>query len=230
MTNTAIKLEQVNNRPPALAFGLSWDFMLHDDASSSASFLDRGLRKLMALVRHQPELGEDSFKKDMVRLAPAQQEAAQTLWAAREQLSNLDAGALAISKGKVIARMTPLTPDVLDGALTNTGDDVTGSGGGDDELIAINLNLLPERVDAVALYAQSNNHRALSRYLNPTCHVSTMRDGAALLKRSLSDITASGLLIGLLVRREDGFYFNPVQAAYDAADPNALEALALSQV
>mgnify|MGYP000967670635 CR=1 FL=1 len=229
MTGNAIRLEEVNNRPPALLFGLSWDFMLHEE-TSAASVFSRAVHKLMSFVRHTPDLGESTFMQDMVKLSPDEQDAAKTLWARRDQLSNLDAGALVIAGDKVIARMTPQTPDVLDGALTNSGDAITGSAEGDDEVIALHLNLLPERVTAVAIYAQSNNHRPLGRYLNPSCHVSYVRDGQALLRRSLNNVAESGLLVGVLERRADGFYFNPVQAGYDAADPNALEALVLSQV
>lgn len=226
MSEQVVRLEHVNNRPPAVVFGLSWDFALHDEEKEpTPSLLSRGLHRLMALVRHKPDLDEAGFMKQAVMLPPHEQEAAKTLWARREQLSNLDAKALVLAGGRVIARLTPLTPEVLEGAVTNTGDDSTGSGGGDDELVTVNLNVLPDHADAVVLYVESNQKRALSRYLNPACHVSYMRGGAPLLKRTLANIGASGFVIGVLHRRADGFYFDPMQAGYDAADPDALQAL-----
>lgn len=232
MTDEIIKLERFNNRLPSVAFGLSWDFSLHaDESAPKASILGKGIRRLLSHLRHQPDITETDYMVDVVQLPPHEQEMAQTLWARREQLANLDAKVLILSGGKVIARMIPTTPEILDGAITNTGDDVTGSGGGDDELVTANLNLLPDRVDGIVFYVESDRKRELSRYLNPSCHVSYMRDGRRLVLKSLQDVAHSGFVLAILKKQADGeFVFNPVQTGYDAADPNALEALVMAQV
>lgn len=228
--DNAVKLERINSRLPGVIFGLSWDFSLHvDESQPSGSAISRAVRRLLSTLRRTPAMTENDFLVDTMKLTPEDQHAAKTLWAKREQLANLDAKALVIAGGTVIARLSPLSAEALDGALTNTGDDITGSGEGDDERISVNLNMLPERVDAVVLYVESAQKRALSRYLNPKFHVSYMRAEKNILDASLSDVEHSGYVVAILKKQDGEFSLVPVQTGYDAADPNALEALVMAQ-
>jgi stress response protein SCP2 len=228
MTQQKIVLDKVNNRLPSIVFGLGWDFCIFSEVSVPDAGILARLRGLIRRLRHGQVPGEDAFQKGMVELAPPEQEAARVLWAQREQLANLDACVLALSRGQVVGRLLPASEPLFDGALSCTGDDITGSGGGDDERVTITANLLPERIDTLALYVESRNSHVLADYVNPVCHVSYMRGEQSLLNVSLNQIGHTGYVVALLRRQGAEMVLEPIGQGYDAEDPNALEHLVLS--
>lgn len=222
-----ILIERINGRLPALVFGLSWDFSLpHADEAAAAKPVGKGpLHRVINFFRRHPEETQDHFEQQVKaqNLQGEDLELASAFWARRERLANLDARALLLSKGQIVARMTPALPELMDGAITSTGDDTTGSGDGDDERLTFHLGALPADVDQVVLYVDTIPALALCEYANPACHLSYVRDEKRIMAEALSGVSGTAYVLAVLARRGEDFVVVPVRHAFAKDNQAGLE-------
>jgi len=108
-----------------------------------------------------------------------------------------------------------------DGSITHTGDNLTGAGEGDDESIAINLELLPDEIVEVCIFLTI--HDAIKRKQNfgqiskAYVHLVDQDSNAELCRYDLKNEFASAITIqvGSLVKENGSWNFKAVGAGTD---------------
>ncbi|WP_338772686.1 TerD family protein [Nocardia vulneris] len=94
-----------------------------------------------------------------------------------------------------------------DGAITHSGDDPTGAGAGDNEVITVDLTLVAPQVTTVLFVATSYSGQSFARIENAYCRVLDTTSGVELTRYLLSGGQHTGLVIGKLVRAQQCWYY-----------------------
>lgn len=100
-----------------------------------------------------------------------------------------------------------------DGTVVHMGDNLTGEGDGDDEVIKINLEALPTEVDkvaiGVAIFGAEENGQAFGQVRNAFIRVTDDATGTELARYDLSEdyATETALLFGEVYRHGTDFKF-----------------------
>jgi tellurium resistance protein TerD len=109
-----------------------------------------------------------------------------------------------------------------DGAVTHSGDNLTGEGGGDDEQIAVNLANLPAEADRVAfpvsIYEGDTAAQTFGQVRNAFIRVVNQADQAELARYDLSEdaSTETAMVFGELYRSGTDWKFRAVGQGYSA--------------
>ena len=137
---------------------------------------------------------------------------------------DLDASAIACnSSGKVVSDQHFVFFNNLkspDGAVEHTGDNRTGVGEGDDEVIKVNLAGLPAEVDKVvflaSIYDADNRKQAFGQVRNAYIRVVNSADNNELARYDLSEdySTETALVFGELYRNGAEWKFRAVGQGY----------------
>jgi tellurium resistance protein TerZ len=89
-----------------------------------------------------------------------------------------------------------------DGSVVHQGDNTTGSGAGDDEVIAVDLGRVHAPVDTVVLLVSSYQGHSMEWVRNAYCRVVDDESGTELARFTLTaGVPETGLVLGKLVRR-----------------------------
>lgn len=87
------------------------------------------------------------------------------------------------------------------GAITHTGDNVTGKGEGDDEQIKVDLSRLPDQVASLVFTINSFKGQTFTEIARAFCRLVEERSGAELVRFDLSDSEPhTGVLMAMLRR------------------------------
>lgn len=105
------------------------------------------------------------------------------------------------------------------GAVRLHGDNLTGDGIGDDELITIELNRLPEQVTAVVLLVTCYTGQTFGEVRNGFCRLLDARTGAEIARHTLLRGPHSGLIMGVIVRGDEGWVYREVGVGIAARHP-----------
>ncbi|MEX0429059.1 TerD family protein [Nocardioides sp. DS6] len=137
---------------------------------------------------------------------------------------DLDASALICgANGKVLSDQHFVFFNNLtspDGAVEHTGDNLTGEGEGDDEVINVNLTALPETVDKVvfpvSIYDANTRQQSFGQVINAFIRIVDTANGAELARYDLSEdaSTETAMIFGELYRREGEWKFRAVGQGY----------------
>jgi tellurium resistance protein TerD len=137
---------------------------------------------------------------------------------------DLDASAIACNtSGKVVSDQHFVFFNNLkspDGAVEHTGDNRTGVGEGDDEVIKANLAGMPAEVDKVvflaSIYDADNRKQAFGQVRNAYIRVVNAADNAELARYDLSEdySTETALVFGELYRAGEEWKFRAVGQGY----------------
>ncbi len=196
-----ITITPVNGRAPTLCFGLAWDQAKLDPAVAA---LRRGLDpSRMPAIKKQPEF-------------------ANALLRTPGDSSDLDALVFYFGDGaKLKGYLGGVYDMALDGALAHSGDDRSGHGEGWDELVVINLEMVPPDVSALALVVDVSSGPRLDKVKGLRSQLFYAQSGQALLTfEARPEPESSTLLLGIIRRTPEGFVVSPAQA-FMATDTSA---------
>ena len=109
-----------------------------------------------------------------------------------------------------------------DGSVEHTGDNLTGSGEGDDEQIKVDLSRVPAEVDRivfpVSIYEADNRRQNFGQVRNAFIRVVNAADGAELTRYDLSEDASSetAMIFGELYRHSGDWKFRAVGQGYSS--------------
>ncbi|MFB6892624.1 TerD family protein [Kitasatospora sp. NPDC056327] len=136
---------------------------------------------------------------------------------------DLDASALLCSGGRVLGDEYFVFYNNLkspEGSVEHTGDNLTGDGDGDDEVVLVNLDLVPPQVDKVAfpvsIYDAENRGQNFGQVRNAYIRVVNSVDGQEIARYDLTEDASSetAMIFGELYRYAGEWKFRAVGQGY----------------
>lgn len=137
---------------------------------------------------------------------------------------DLDASALLVgTAGKVLSDAHFVfynNLDSPDGAVHHTGDNLTGEGEGDDEMIEVNLSTLSAEVDRivfpVSIHDADARRQNFGQVMNAFIRVVDATNGQELARFDLTEdaSTETAMVFGELYRREGDWKFRAIGQGY----------------
>lgn len=137
---------------------------------------------------------------------------------------DLDASALLLgTHGKVLSDQHFVfynNLDSPDGAVHHTGDNLTGEGDGDDEVIEVNLTTLPAEVDRivfpVSIHDADARRQNFGQVVNAFIRVVNAANGQELARFDLTEdaSTETAMVFGELYRRDGDWKFRAIGQGY----------------
>ena len=107
-----------------------------------------------------------------------------------------------------------------DGAIEHTGDNTTGEGDGDDEIIKVDLAAVPANIDSivfpVSIYDADNRSQSFGQVRNAYIRVVNQADNSELARYDLSEdaSTETAMVFGELYRNGADWKFRAVGQGY----------------
>jgi tellurium resistance protein TerD len=142
------------------------------------------------------------------------------------QAFDLDASALMLNAaGRILSDQHFVFFNNLispDGSVEHTGDNLTGSGEGDDEQIKIDLSKVPGEVDRivfpVSIYDADSRRQNFGQVRNAFIRVVNQADGAELTRYDLSEDASNetAMIFGELYRHAGDWKFRAVGQGYSS--------------
>ncbi|MEP7765970.1 TerD family protein, partial [Sanguibacter sp. 25GB23B1] len=131
-------------------------------------------------------------------------------WDPAQGGSNIDLDASAIvlgPNGKDIDKAWFMSKKACGGAIRHMGDNLTGQGDGDDEIIQVDLSALPKGVAAVVFTINSFAGHKFTDVKNAYCRLLDSTTGAELVRFDLTDSKPStGVFMCVIRRGADGVW------------------------
>jgi tellurium resistance protein TerD len=136
---------------------------------------------------------------------------------------DLDASALLCAGGRVLGDEYFVFYNNLkspEGAVEHTGDNLTGDGEGDDEMLLVDLAKVPEHVDKivfpVSIYEADNRGQTFGQVRNAFIRVVNQLDQAELARYDLSEdaSTETAMIFGEVYRYRGEWKFRAVGQGY----------------
>ncbi|MER7704794.1 TerD family protein [Kitasatospora sp. NPDC097605] len=136
---------------------------------------------------------------------------------------DLDASALLCSNNRVLGDEYFVFYNNLkspEGSVEHTGDNLTGDGDGDDEVVLVNLDLVPAQVDKVAfpvsIYDAENRSQNFGQVRNAYIRVVNSVDGQEIARYDLTEDASSetAMIFGELYRYAGEWKFRAVGQGY----------------
>ena len=137
---------------------------------------------------------------------------------------DLDASALMLgTNGKILSDSHFIFFNNLtspDGSVEHTGDNLTGEGEGDDEVIKVNLQSVPQDVDkivvTVSIYDAEGRGQSFGQVRNAFIRVVNQAGGAEITRYDLSEdaSTETAMVFGELYRYQGEWKFRAVGQGY----------------
>jgi tellurium resistance protein TerD len=137
---------------------------------------------------------------------------------------DLDASALMLNaSGKIMSDAHFVFFNNLtspDGSVEHTGDNLTGSGDGDDEVIKVGLSTVPPEVDkivfAVSIYEAESRNQNFGQVRNAYIRVVNQADGSEITRYDLSEDASSetAMIFGEVYRNAGEWKFRAVGQGY----------------
>ena len=139
---------------------------------------------------------------------------------------DLDASALMLgTSGKILSDQHFVFFNNLrspDGSVEHTGDNLTGAGEGDDEVINVNLANVPPECDkivfAVSIYEAESRGQSFGQVRNAFIRVVNQADGREITRYDLSEdaSTETAMVFGELYRSGNEWKFRAVGQGYSS--------------
>ncbi|MFE7192574.1 TerD family protein [Kitasatospora sp. NPDC057541] len=136
---------------------------------------------------------------------------------------DLDASALLCSNNRVLGDEYFVFYNNLkspEGSVEHTGDNLTGDGDGDDEVVLVNLDLVPPQVDKVvfpvSIYDAENRSQNFGQVRNAYIRVVNSVDGQEIARYDLTEDASSetAMIFGELYRYAGEWKFRAVGQGY----------------
>lgn len=106
------------------------------------------------------------------------------------------------------------------GAVQHTGDNLTGEGEGDDEVIKVDLSKVPASIQKVAftvtIYEADERRQNFGQVSNAYIHILDETNGREILRFDLGEefSVETALVVGELYRAQGGWKFNAIGAGF----------------
>lgn len=124
---------------------------------------------------------------------------------------DLDASCLLYSAGSLVDQVWFSQLRSRDGSVTHSGDNLTGAGDGDDEVINVDLARVPQNVDALVLTVSSFRGQTFDRVKNAYGRVVDAASGKEMSRYDISRSGShTGVILAVLRREGDGWSFKAV--------------------
>lgn len=114
---------------------------------------------------------------------------------------DLDASCLAFSGKRHVGTAYFGCLDILDGAIHHNGDNLTGDGDGDDEVIDIDARRLPSDIDSLVLTVNSFRGQTFDEVDNAFCRIVDRSNGRELARFTLAEKGRHTGIVMVVLRR-----------------------------
>ena len=119
---------------------------------------------------------------------------------------DLDASAIVLGEnGKDLDKAWFMSKKACGGAIRHQGDNLTGAGDGDDEVIEVDLSAMPKNAVAVVFTINSFAGHKFTDVKNAYCRLLDSTTGAELVRFDLTDSKPSTGVFMCVIRRGDDF-------------------------
>ena len=121
-----------------------------------------------------------------------------------------------------------------DGSVEHTGDNLTGEGEGDDEVIKVNLNAVPAEVSKivfpVSIYEAESRGQSFGQVRNAFIRVVNQANGSEIARYDLSEdaSTETAMIFGELYRQGGEWKFRAVGQGYASGLAGIVEDLGIN--
>jgi tellurium resistance protein TerD len=106
------------------------------------------------------------------------------------------------------------------GAVEHSGDNTTGSGDGDDEVLKVDLSLVPANVSkidfSVTIYEAEARHQNFGQVSNAYIHIMDATNGTELIRYDLGEDFSieTAIVVGELYRHNGEWKFNAIGSGF----------------
>ncbi|WP_148611936.1 TerD family protein [Nocardioides rubriscoriae] len=137
----------------------------------------------------------------------------------REVDVDLDASAVLFAGGQVadLAFYNNLT--TKDGSIQHMGDNRTGEGDGDDEVVAVDLTRVPVHVDTVFFIVTSYQGQTFEQIQNAFCRLIDHQDGELARYTLTGGMPFTGMVMAKISRTPSGWQFTAIGDGINAKTP-----------
>ena len=118
---------------------------------------------------------------------------------------DLDASAVQFAGGQLFDLAFYNNLRTRDGSVVHLGDNTTGRGEGDDELLTVDLTKIYGKVDAIVLFVSSYQGHTLEWIANAYCRLVDENDVELARLRLTGGVPETGLVLAKLFRDGDGW-------------------------
>jgi stress response protein SCP2 len=133
---------------------------------------------------------------------------------------DLDASAVQFAGGRLFDLAFYNNLRTRDGSVVHEGDNTTGSGAGDDEVISVDLTKVYEQVDTIFFLVSSYQGHSLEWIANAYCRLLDDHD-AELARFTLTlGVSETGLVMAKLVRSGEGWRLHAIGAGVPIKVPS----------
>ncbi|MEE5992197.1 MAG: TerD family protein [Oscillospiraceae bacterium] len=107
------------------------------------------------------------------------------------------------------------------GAVEHTGDNLTGEGEGDDEVIRVNLSAVPDNISKIAftvtIYEAQERGQNFGQVSNAYIHVTDEVTGAEIIRYDLGEDFSieTAIVVGEIYRHNGEWKFNAIGSGYE---------------
>ncbi|MBF6172045.1 TerD family protein [Nocardia blacklockiae] len=144
---------------------------------------------------------------------------ARRRFGARRPAIDLNASALLFDGDRLVDVVYHEQLGTADGSVRLHGDNVTGEGPGDDEVLTVDLTRLPDAVDAVVLLVTCYSDQTFDDIGNAYCRLADGVSGTEIARYNLPRGPHTGLVMGVLERATPAWQFRQVVAGIAARHP-----------
>lgn len=156
--------------------------------------LEKGQR-----ISLEKESGNSSLKEIFMGLG----------WDAAKKGQNIDLDASCLiydDKGKLLETVWFRNLKGLKGAVAHSGDNLTGDGDGDDEVISVKLDQLDKKVKSLVFTVNSFRGQSFNEVKNASCRVVDKSTNKEICSYNLSESGKhTGMIMAKIYRTDDGW-------------------------
>ncbi|WP_040519118.1 TerD family protein [Gordonia aichiensis] len=137
---------------------------------------------------------------------------------------DLDASVLTYSRGSLAETVYFGQLRSRDGSIIHSGDNLTGAGDGDDEVISVNLQAIPPNIDNLAFIVTSYRGQTFQEIENAFCRLVDDTTGAELARFTLQGgMPFTGVLMAVMSRSGSDWKMRAVGDGFKAKTPKAAQ-------
>ena len=126
-------------------------------------------------------------------------------------------------RGKDVDKVWFMSKKGAKGAVRHSGDNLTGAGEGDDEVIYVDLMAMPSDVNALVFTVNSFRGQSFRQVRNPFCRLVDDMSGAELVRFDLSDSKdATGIVMCKLQREGPSWVMTAIGEFHDGKTVRAM--------
>ncbi len=137
----------------------------------------------------------------------------------REVDIDLDATAVLFAGGQVADMAFYNNLRTRDGSIQHMGDNLTGAGDGDDEVVAVDLTRIPVHIDTVMFIVTSYQGQTFEQVDNAFCRIVDHQDGELARFALAGGMPFTGLVMAKLYREGGNWKFQAIGDGISARVP-----------